>query len=120
MFWREAGKHCLVNRVGALRHACDVDGDAGSIGHVKSGKFGNRALLDQLIRSQHTLQHDLRFGRHFEIDRFAFQKAHRLAQKTAGDGKLVIAKIHIHLRGEQHGGMIADGDCDLERATQRP
>jgi hypothetical protein len=72
---RKTRKHRLIDCVGAMRDARDIDGDAGTVGHVESRKLGDPSLLDKCVRPQHTFENDLCLGRQFQIDDLTFDEA---------------------------------------------
>ena len=115
----KAGKHRLIDRVGAGGHAVDLDGDAGTVGHIEAGKLGDRSLLDKLVWPQHALQHNLRLGRHFKIDRIACQQPHWFAQEPPAIASSSSPRSTYICEAKQHRGVVADGDGDFKRTAQR-
>ena len=68
---------------------------------------------------EHALEHDLGLGGNRELHRPARNQLHRFAQQRARNLELVAAEIDIHLGGQQHCGVVADGDRELQRLSPR-
>src|SRR6266852_7966473 len=109
----------LEDRVATAREGLDPHALARAVALVETVKLRDLGLLDALLRMQRALQDDLCLGGDLEIDRAATHELERLAQEPARDVALVVAEIHVHLRRNEEGGMIADGHGDVEGAPAR-
>ena len=109
----------LEDGVLAAGHAAYLARDARPVADVEPRELRHRALLDRLVRTQHALEHDLGLGGNRERHRPARDQLHGLALQRARDLELVAAQIDIHLRGQQHRGMVADRDRELQRLAPR-
>ncbi len=109
-----ARQNRLIDRILTVCDTTDGTADAGAIIDVKTVKFRDRPLLDQIGGIEIAFKDDLGLRRHLEIHRLAFHQLQRLAEEATDIVIFVVAETKIELRAEQHSRVIADGDCDLE------
>ena len=105
----------LVDGIVPVGDASNAHRETRTVVDVEARELGDRALVDSLLRVERAFQGDLSFGGHLQVHRPAGYKTQGFAQQAARDFVLIVTQFDVHLRGDEHSGVVAYRHRDLQR-----